>query len=76
MESSEAHLKIILDKEAAEREAELRIEEARAQGIKQGIQEMREQVIKNMLTQGLPHKKIATYTGSTIEEVEKIRNEE
>lgn len=79
----ESRLKVVLDDLAAQREAELReqealekgLEEGRERGIKEGRKEVKVEIVKRMLQNGISIDEVVNLTGMSLEEVEGIRRQ-
>ncbi len=57
-----------------EEEREIALQEGIAQGMQQGIYKEKENIVLNMVSEGLEVQTISKYTKLAISEIEKIRN--
>ncbi|WP_071316739.1 hypothetical protein AWH56_27015 [Anaerobacillus isosaccharinicus] len=83
----ESRLKVVLDDLAAQREAELRAQEAlekgleegrekgRIEGREEGREEGRNSIVKQMLQKGVSDETVADLTGVPLEEIEAIKRQ-
>jgi predicted transposase/invertase (TIGR01784 family) len=71
----ESRRKAILDEMAAVREAEIRQQRAREEGLAEGEAKGKANIVLNMLAKGLNVIEIAELTGLTVAEVEKLKQQ-
>ncbi|MGG1471500.1 Rpn family recombination-promoting nuclease/putative transposase, partial [Brevibacillus agri] len=71
----ESRRKAILDEMAAVREAEIRQQRAREEGLAEGREEGRTEVARNMLARGMKVSIVAELTGLSVEEIEKLKQQ-